>query len=209
MTVITLYALLAFVAIIFNEIYSLWVILPPSDGGCGFSTSETGLNLAIVGFTLVIFQVFLYHRIVARIGNLRTFQLGTFLCGVSFALMPFSSLAASPEKKGVNYLLWTCLSLIGLLKTWAGGAAFSSAFILVGNSTVSSKTGAVNGLAQMVSALARALGPTVGGSIFAWSNSNKLPFPLDFHLVFLLVGILSVGIVLISLVLPKNVDQRK
>jgi len=179
MTAMTVYALLSLVFGMYNDIYSLWIILPTEDGGLSFDTTDIGIVLAIEGASLVFFQIVLYPRIVERIGSLRTFQFGTLFSGISIFALPFSSLLAFRP-----WMAWMLVILIGIIKAWAAGTAFSSVFPLVANTAPASKTGSVNGLAQTGSSLARAIGPTLGGVLFAWSNSNGLPFPLNFHFVF-------------------------
>lgn len=53
----------------------------------------------------------------------------------------------------------------------------------------------------------KALGPTVGSVLFAWTLSNSLPPPFDFHFVFILCALLSSTATCISLALPKSMDR--
>ena len=82
--------------------------------------------------------------------------------------------------------------------------------------------GIVNGLSTSAAALAKLLGPTVGkrclggemlrfigGSVFAWSAGSGMPFPFDYHLIFLILTGMCVTNLAIALWLPKSVDTRK
>jgi len=204
MTVITVYAFLSLAFGIYNDIYSLWIILPTESGGLSFDTTDIGIVLAIEGVSLVFFQIIIYPRIVEKLGNLRTFQLGSAFSSISIFALPFSSFLAFP-----SWTAWILVIVIGIIKAWAAGTAFSSIFPLIANTTSASNTGSVNGLAQMGGALARAVGPTLGGVLFAWSSSNGLPFPLNFHFVFNLIAIFCLFNILLTLTLSKNIDKRK
>jgi hypothetical protein len=52
--------------------------------------------------------------------------------------------------------------------------------------------GLVNGVAQCLACSARAVGPALGGTLWSWSLLNGLPFPLDYHFIFLFLASLSV-----------------
>ena len=86
---------------------------------------------------------------------------------------------------------------------------FSTTMVMISNSTTIDKIGAVNGLGQSVAALLRAAGPAVGGSLFAWSNTNGLEAPFDYHLVFFLMGLICVATSFSSTGLSKSLEKRK
>ena len=53
-------------------------------------------------------------------------------------------------------------------------------------------------------ALTRAVGPALGSVLLAWSLTSGLPFPLDYHFVFLLAaGITVIPIALSYLLGPE------
>lgn len=86
---------------------------------------------------------------------------------------------------------------------------FSSSFLLIANSTTHDKTGAVNGLGQSAGSLARAIGPSLGGAMFAWSNTAGLPFPLDYHFVFIFISLCTAGMTIYSFRLSPDIARRK
>ena len=57
-------------------------------------------------------------------------------------------------------------------------------------------------------ALARACGPTYGGSLFAWSDTNGLAWPVDFHFTFYMCAMLTVGVTFLSTMLPESVNLK-
>jgi hypothetical protein len=205
---VVLYTLLAFVYIVHNEVFSLWVIVPVDKGGLGFHTGQIGLLLGIGGGVLIVFQTFIYPFAVRKIGVVRAFQIGTFGGTFIFFLYPLTSNFADTGDN-INWILWTSLILVIAVKTCCGGFSFSSIFVLVSNCAPGSQAGAANGLNQSSAALARAVGPAIGGALFAWSNENGLPFPLDYHLVFNMLSLISFVIFLCSLLLSKDSAVRK
>eukprot|EP00271_Cylindrocystis_brebissonii_P005903 TRINITY_DN18294_c0_g2_i1.p2 TRINITY_DN18294_c0_g2~~TRINITY_DN18294_c0_g2_i1.p2 ORF type:complete len:105 (-),score=16.36 TRINITY_DN18294_c0_g2_i1:278-562(-) len=83
-------------------------------------------------------------------------------------------------------------------------------FILTGNSVRFPKyMGAVNGMLATVQAMFRAVAPPVLGSVFAWSASRRGSFPLDYHLAWLILGLLHVVALLMTLALPPTINYRK
>jgi hypothetical protein len=57
-----LYGLLTFSVLVFVEIFSLWAINKPEVGGLDFSSADVGAALAVVGLTVVVFQLFIYPK---------------------------------------------------------------------------------------------------------------------------------------------------
>mmetsp|Transcript_17540 Transcript_17540/g.40724 ORF Transcript_17540/g.40724 Transcript_17540/m.40724 type:complete len:109 (+) Transcript_17540:281-607(+) len=66
------------------------------------------------------------------------------------------------------------------------------------NDILTGDIGFVNGYASSVCSLARAIAPTLMGSVFAVSARMELPFPLDFHLPFYILSVLCVGTLALS-----------
>jgi MFS family permease len=79
---------------------------------------------------------------------------------------------------------------------------------MVSNSITSESRGALNGTGQTLGSLGRMLGPVYAGIIFSWSLENGLPFPVDYHFLFLLLGLTVFIIFLVSLLVPTSIDQR-
>ena len=68
-------------------------------------------------------------------------------------------------------------------------AAFSFCFatiaLCLNNSVETERRGTLNGLNMTIGSLAKAIGPPIGTASFAWSLTNGLPFPIDFHFIFI------------------------
>ncbi|KAJ3017433.1 UNVERIFIED_CONTAM: hypothetical protein HDU68_011688 [Siphonaria sp. JEL0065] len=55
------YTLLAFQNIILEEVFSLWIVTGPDDGGLGYSSAEVGIVLSIIGALALYMVCFLEH----------------------------------------------------------------------------------------------------------------------------------------------------
>eukprot|EP00058_Branchiostoma_floridae_P009004 XP_002594492.1 hypothetical protein BRAFLDRAFT_124963 [Branchiostoma floridae] len=88
-------------------------------------------------------------------------------------------------------------------------SSFTAIMVMVGNSAMPYFRGTVNGISQSFVALARLLGPIVGGNLFAWTTENGLPWPLNFHLVFYLAVLIDVIILCLTLLLPDSINKPR
>jgi hypothetical protein len=74
----------------------------------------------------------------------------------------------------------------------------------VNDSATPETLGYVNGIAQFFASFARALGPALGGIIWAWGCQNGLPGPFDHRFIFLVINVVVAGLLVHSYVLLKE-----
>ena len=55
----------------------------------------------------------------------------------------------------------------------------------------------------------RAIGPPLGTAIFAWSVSETRAFPFDYSLTWLLLSLMTLGILAFSLRLPPWIERKR
>ena len=67
--------------------------------------------------------------------------------------------------------------------------------------------GLANGISQSLVALTRAVGPALGSVLLAWSLLSSLPFPLDYHFVFLISGGICLAPVALSFLLGPEFNR--
>ena len=65
---------------------------------------------------------------------------------------------------------------------------FTGQFIMIGNSVASHLRAAVHGLSTSTVCGARAISPTLAGSLFSWSITSGLGFPFNEKFVFIFIG---------------------
>jgi len=61
-------------------------------------------------------------------------------------------------------------------------------------------------LGQSVASLARAVGPILGSSIFAWSLSSHLSFPLNYHFMYIVLSLVALLGFYVSLKIPESIN---
>lgn len=95
-----------------------------------------------------------------------------------------------------------------LIKHGTAMTAFTASFMLVNNSVPVGRRGTMNGLAMMTSSMGKAVGPIVGGTLFAWSIADsEHPFPLNRFATFVLVALGNVLIFAGALKLPERLNR--
>ncbi|XP_078676973.1 uncharacterized protein LOC144913820 isoform X1 [Branchiostoma floridae x Branchiostoma belcheri] len=108
-----------------------------------------------------------------------------------------------PAKVWSTVVFTTTLAILGRV------SGFTAIMVMVGNSAMPYFRGTVNGISQSLVALARLLGPIVGGNLFAWTTDNGLPWPLNFHLAFYLAALINILILCLTLLLPNSINKPR
>lgn len=103
-----IYGCNALIYTIYDQAVPLVCVKKVEDGGLNFTSFQIGFYFAIVGLTLITFQLFLYHRVAVWLGKLRTLKIGLLLALPMLLAMPQAfRVAFSPA------LLWITLAIIG------------------------------------------------------------------------------------------------
>lgn len=139
-------------------------------GGLGLQPQSIGFAMAILGAIGITLQLFVYPKVSARLGTVRSWR--TFLCcfPLSYFLVPYLSVVPSttaPPEAKTGAAVW--LSLFGVLLIQVLGRTFAlpAQTILVNNcSPHPSVLGTVHGLGQSMSSGARTIGPMLGGVVY-------------------------------------------
>jgi len=197
------YALLAAIAIGYDELIPVYLKTERDMGGCGFSSSDIGLLLIAGGVTLLIFQLTLYTRICDSLGAVRAFRFGVSLFAGISLLAPFASLAPNDTMVWIIALTSQCVKICAL------GIGFVSITIVVNNSCEDAVKARVNAISGSTSAFARVVTPVVCGWIF--SVSMRLQDVVPFHQVapFVFISVVALGLRVASERLPLSLDASK
>eukprot|EP01090_Pellita_catalonica_P019715 TRINITY_DN6794_c0_g1_i1.p1 TRINITY_DN6794_c0_g1~~TRINITY_DN6794_c0_g1_i1.p1 ORF type:complete len:499 (+),score=71.37 TRINITY_DN6794_c0_g1_i1:101-1597(+) len=201
-----LYGVLGFWTVVFDEVFSIWSVNEPDEGGgLDFNSVEIGLTFAAGGITLVVTQLFIYPRVCAWFGPLKTHTYALIGCIPLVIAIPCLTYIAH-----VRWLLYLLLFPTFSLMRGVRTLCFTSVFMLVNHSAPPSQLGAANGIAQSAASFTRAVGPAAGAALFAWSVNNGVSlFALDHFLIFE-VMILFIGFGLVfAYALPKSINERK
>jgi MFS family permease len=133
-------------------------------GGLSLPSSTIGLFCSFFGIFGIAIQLLVYPRLQSRIGTLAAYKLALALFVPAYALAPYLSLL-STSGIGRQHL---AIAVVLCMQVTARTFAIPSSVILLTNSSPHpSKLGSIHGAGNMVQSLARAVGPAVGGWIYA------------------------------------------
>ncbi|KAE8312981.1 hypothetical protein RU639_011422 [Aspergillus parasiticus] len=159
----------------YNALFPIFSQAAPPTGR-GLTPSEIGLAQGFSGFVTIIFQICIFGKLRDKMGNRWSYRAGLFGFVVSFILMPFIGYKGNDSGglSGKTALLAAELCFVLLVKTIATVGGLTSALLLITNSAPDHAVlGALNGLAQTLSAAGRAVGPFVSGGLFSLSSRIK------------------------------------
>ncbi|KAF3399996.1 putative membrane protein [Penicillium rolfsii] len=163
------YLIFAFCNVSFNSLFPIFAQAKPPVGRY-LTPSEIGLAQGFAGVVTIIFQICIFNRLRDKMGNRWSYRAGLFGFVVSFLLMPFVGYK-SQDEEGLtrkSALMAVELCFVLLVKTVASVGGLTSALLLVTNSAPNHAVlGALNGLAQTLSAAGRAVGPFLSGGLFS------------------------------------------
>ncbi|GLI80814.1 hypothetical protein PoHVEF18_009171 [Penicillium ochrochloron] len=166
------YLIFAFCNVSFNSLFPIFAQAKPPVGR-HLTPSEIGLSQGFAGVVTIIFQICIFNRLRDKMGNRWSYRAGLFGFVVSFLLMPFVGYK-SQDGEGLtrkSALMAVELCFVLLVKTVASVGGLTSALLLVTNSAPNHAVlGALNGLAQTLSAAGRAVGPFLSGGLFSLTS---------------------------------------
>jgi MFS family permease len=202
----TLYGFSSFVVIIGNEIFTLWVVTSPADGGLAYTTQQIGTSIMICGMIATVLQLTLYPAATDYLGVLWVHRYGGLAFALSSIFIPMLSLGVH-NRPAIVTMIFVVLALT--LQAIAANWYLVSTFVLISNSCYRHQLATVNGIGQTCASIGRLCGPYLGSVLFAWSETNGLSWPFNQYFVFYLLALLSMLIYQYSLLLPRTIQRRK
>ncbi|OAY64943.1 Protein ZINC INDUCED FACILITATOR-LIKE 1 [Ananas comosus] len=124
MSAIIAYCIFSLHDMAYTEIFSLWAVSGKSYGGLSFSSQDVGQVLAISGFSLLVYQLFVYPRIEKILGPIYSCRLSavTIITGL-FILQ--NNAVPQNQRGAANGISMTAMSLFKAVAPAGGGAIFS------------------------------------------------------------------------------------
>jgi hypothetical protein len=101
---------------------------------------EIGITNGAGGFSIVMMQLFIFHRIARKLKMINTFRLGAIICIPVFILVPFVNFTMPVGKGKLSELTngqglaWTLVILLYVIRNFASQCGFSSVMALIVNS---------------------------------------------------------------------------
>ncbi|RDX43402.1 MFS general substrate transporter [Lentinus brumalis] len=198
------YGVLALIEIAFLALLPLFLSTPIALGGLGLSPPTIGLILGCLGLLDGIFQALFFAKAIDVLGPKRTFQLGLSTFVPMYALFPVMNLYAKAH--GVDWVVWGLVS-VQLALMVVMDLAFGAIFIFIRSSVSSNRSlGAVNGTAQFVASVMRALGPAASTSLFATSLERNW---MGGYGVYVILILTAFTLFFVSTSLPLNLWPRR
>ncbi|KAK1389785.1 protein ZINC INDUCED FACILITATOR-LIKE 1-like [Heracleum sosnowskyi] len=192
MSSILVYCVFSLHDMAYTEIFSLWAVSPRKLGGLNYSTDGVGEILAISGFGLLVFQLFLFPPLERRFGFLSLARVSGFACIPLLTSYSYIALLS-----GVTLaLLITCASV---LKNVLSLCIITGMFILQNRAVDQHQRGAANGLSMTAMSLFKAIGPAGGGAVLSWAQGRQdAPFLPGTQIVFFILNVIeAIGIALL------------
>lgn len=161
---------------------------------------SVGFAMAILGVIGITLQLFVYPRVNAWLGTVRSFRYFLCLFPITYFLAPYLSIVPSsspPPNQASGFLVWLAMSGVLLIQVIGRTFALPAAIILINNcSPHPSVLGTIHGIAQSVSSAARTIGPVAGG----WGYGRGLNIGVVGMIWWSLAIVACIGWVLTSLV---------
>ncbi|KAK8950417.1 Protein ZINC INDUCED FACILITATOR-LIKE 1 [Platanthera guangdongensis] len=169
----------------YTEIFPLWAESDRTYGGLGVSSQFVGEVLAISGFSLLAFQLFVYPPVEKLVGHINLFRAAALLAIPLNAAYPFIAKLSGPELS----IMVNCASL---MKTVFSTAIVTGLFILQNNAVAQHQRGAANGISMTGQSIFKAIGPAAGGAIFSWTQKRRnASFLPGNHMVFFILNVVE------------------
>jgi hypothetical protein len=213
------YCLIAFLGIAFYALLPLFYSTPIEYGGLGLSPPVIGLCLAGFGMTNGLFQAFFFTKFVHLWGAKQIFLIGMMNYLPIFTIFPIIHVFA--RQWGLSPIIWVLVvfqlfvAIIvemgygevvtfyrGLCYVYRISSALGCIFIFITMSAPNKRSlGATNGLSQTTVSIARAVGPAISTSLFAFSSEHNL---LGGYAVYAFFFALSCSSLLLAIRLPND-----
>jgi MFS family permease len=199
---IVLYSLIGFNNIVFAECAPLFMVLNKENGGLGFKQRQIGITGSITGVLLCLFQLFVCHKIMTRLGLLKAFRWCSLLLVLLLPLYPFlNNFVNSPA------MLWISLVVLNFVRFAAVQTNFAACNVMMNNSVLPQNRGKLNGVAQSAVSLARALAPMLG-IVFALTVSYSM-FPFNIYFTYLIMSIVHGLCAALTIPLTTEINAPK
>ncbi|KAI0740956.1 MFS general substrate transporter [Earliella scabrosa] len=199
------YGALALVNIAFFALVPLFLATPIALGGLGLLPSTIGVILGGLGLVDGTLQALLFSKTIDRWGAKRVFQVGMLVLIPMYTLFPTMS-AYAKAHGGLSAVVWALLSLQMLLFV-VMDSAFGASYIFVSSSAPDNRClGAVNGIAQLIGSVTRAIGPAVSTSLFATSLERNW---LGGYAVYPILVVFSFLLFFASIPLPRRMWPKE
>ncbi|KAF9450306.1 major facilitator superfamily MFS-1 [Macrolepiota fuliginosa MF-IS2] len=181
--VIVQYGMMALHTTTHDQIFMSYLVSDYDAGGLNLNAGHFAQLIALMCLCQIAYQFYLYPNLGpprGRFSHLSMFRVGSLLFIPSYLSVVLYRVFASSSNDG-NFVLMTALALSTALRYCGSTFGYTAISILLNYMTPPSAVGYANGIAQSIVSLARCIGPSLGGYIWAISVRED---PNGFYLGF-------------------------
>lgn len=197
------YSFLALTQILVDEIFPLLC-----QGCLGYNSKAIGLSLGVAGGSVFVGS-FIAPCVTKKYGVRKSFVGAVSLSVVSGFFLPISALLPA-HPIVISMLMTGSFCAIRILQV----VSFTAIMVIVNNSAPPSELGAVNGLGQSLAAIARGIGPVLGGCLWTVSlvigessQSALCPSTASLWIPFIARALVLLVAVYFGCVLPRSLER--
>ena len=178
----------------------LWAIASAHAGGLALDHYELGLMLSCSAAFGLVYSTMIMARVIGRLGVRRT-----MLCSATLQALAVMALPCSRRAP------FGAIVLLNAVVEMSTTTCFTCTISAVNNvcARYPHQRGAINGVNVTVESMAKALGPTLGGSLYAWAIAQPVParWPVNASILYFagfasLLALFTAGATL----LPASID---
>ena len=196
---VLLRCLLGFAGFCKMTVIPLWAIASKPAGGLALNNQDVGLLLSSAAAFSLAYTTLFMAKVIKRCGARRAM--------LASALLQMLTLILLPCLQSAPFIL---IVIINAVLEVSNVTCFTCTIAAVNNvcSRFPHKRGAINGVNVTVESAAKAMGPALGGGLYAWTIARELPpnWPSASIVYFLgfaaLLGVFTMGAVM----LPTSID---
>lgn len=174
-----------------SEIFSLWALSPRKFGGLSYSTEVVGEVLVIAGFSLIIYQVFLYPFVDKLFGPILICRIAGALTIPLLTSFPYIALLSGST-------LFVLINVASVIKSIFSVSIITGLFLLQNRAVEQEQRGVANGLSMTAMSMFKAIGPAAGGVVFSWAEKRQdASFLPGTHMVFFILNAVeAIGVIM-------------
>ncbi|KIJ14374.1 hypothetical protein PAXINDRAFT_169773 [Paxillus involutus ATCC 200175] len=193
---IACYASFAILQVALIALQALFYSTPIEHGGLGFTPATSGIWMSCQGAASGIIQAFFFAPLTSKLGVKTLYRISHGAYTLSFGLFPIIHMIA--WRSGIVWSVWALLAC-QLFLFVVQNMSLPCVLLYLNAAPNPKALGAVNGLSQTTASTARAIGPALATSMFAYSVEHNL---LGGYAVYLVMIALTLATSRFGVMLP-------
>jgi MFS family permease len=188
-----IFSINTFYAAVLGELIPFWVAAKYEDGGLGFNYKDISQVYLYLTAPQLILQIVLYPYIQNMKGDFWLLLIGHFVHLPMFFCLPFChgfGQGAFASQKG-----WIIFWIF--IRNFASFMNFAALQRLTNDAIYADKRGKLNGIQLTFSSCLQVLAPVLGGWLLSWTMKSTRIFPIDYHLVFYILTLITTGAIFV------------